>query len=141
MNVIRAIVGWPFALVYMDGIVVFSKSVVDFIKQALHVLRVLYEVGVKLRVIQCEFLLRTIDYVGPIIQPVRLKVGQHTTKAVVKLKHPSSQIKFCYVLGVCNLLKRFCTSSQWLAVPVSRTVRNCQRKQFSSSGRNRLYQG
>lgn len=84
-------VRWQFALVYLDVIVVFSKSSADHIKQVRRVSLLFYEAVVTLKPKRCKFFAETIDYLYHVNPNGRLKPARHTTDDVAKLEDPTTQ--------------------------------------------------
>lgn len=84
MDVIIAPVPWPFALVYLHDILVFSKLSAGRIEQDRRVLRLLHEAGVTLKLKNYKLFTATTGYLGHFIRPGRLEVEERTTDSVAK---------------------------------------------------------
>lgn len=65
-------VQWQFALVYLDDIVIFSKSPADHIEQDRRVSRMIYEFGVSLKLKKGKFFAETIHHLSHVLRSVRL---------------------------------------------------------------------
>lgn len=90
MEVIMSLVKWQSALVYLDDIVVFSRSLRNQINHVKQVLSILKDAGVTLKLMKCNFFTETIDYLGHVIRLRRLEIATHTTAAIKKLKLPTN---------------------------------------------------
>lgn len=103
MDVILSTVKWQFALVYLDDIVVFSRTPVEHIDHVRHVLTLLHDDGVILKLKKCRFFTDTIDYLSHVIRPRRSEIASHTTDAIRGLQTPTSPTELRSFLGLCNV--------------------------------------
>lgn len=62
MDVVQQSVTWQFALIYLDDIVVISKSLSEHIEFFRHDLTLLLDRNVTLKLKRCKFFFNTIDY-------------------------------------------------------------------------------
>lgn len=80
---------WQSALDNLDDIVVFSTTLPQHIESVRRFLLLLYSAGAILKLKQCKLFTDTIDHLGHVIHPKRLKLVFHTTDAIRGLpKHP-----------------------------------------------------
>ncbi|KAK7508744.1 hypothetical protein BaRGS_00000310 [Batillaria attramentaria] len=56
-----------FLLVYLDNLLVFSKSFEEYLSQLGHLLQRICQLGLKLKPAKCQFLCRQVTYLGHII--------------------------------------------------------------------------
>lgn len=91
MNAILTSVQWQFSLVYLDDVVVFSKSTVNHIKQIQCVLQLLYKVGVTPKLKKLKFFVENIDNAGHITKPGHFKLAERTKDAAEKLETSTTQ--------------------------------------------------
>lgn len=77
---------WQVALVYLEDIVIISKSSWDHIEQAQRILQLPYNAGVTLKLKKCHFFAETINYFSQVIRPGHLELAEYTTDAIAKLK-------------------------------------------------------
>lgn len=59
-----------------------------------------------------SFLTNTLDHLGHVIQPKRLRIESHTTEAIKILKLPTNVTNFCTILGLNNVFGRLFTFSR-----------------------------
>lgn len=104
MDVILLPVKWQFALIYLNDIIVFLRSSRDHIEHVLRVLSLLWGAGVTLILKKCNCFTRTLDFLGHVIQPRRLKITTHPKDARKGLKPPSDITELQSFLGLYNLL-------------------------------------
>lgn len=132
MNIIIVFVRRHCAVVYIDIIVAFSKSLEDYIGQVPRVLWLLYEASVAFKPKKFKFFSKKINYLSIVIGPGRLELAQHTTSVVAKRKHPTTQTKLRPFLGLCKVFKRFLPNFSCLAAPLNKTLEKYQAKQYVS---------
>lgn len=82
--------GPDFVAVYIDDVLVFSRTLTDHIEHLKLVIGRLQEVGLKLRPKKCHFIRREVEYLGHVISPDGLKPTLKLTAAVVDFPTPSS---------------------------------------------------
>lgn len=63
---------WKCCIVYIDDVVIFSKSIEEHIDHVDDVLTTLSQAGISLKLKKCEFFHTCIKYLGHVIRPVRL---------------------------------------------------------------------
>lgn len=89
MNVNLSSVTWPSALVYLDDIIIFSKSFMEHILHVQKALTFLRDVEIILKLKTCFFLAKWIAYIGHVIKPGRHEIASIATKATQDLKYPT----------------------------------------------------
>lgn len=100
MDAVLSAVKCQFALVYLDGIVVFSRATAKRIDQVKHVGTVLRGIGVILKLKKCCFLTGNIEYLRHIIcaSARRLETASRTMDTQNLLKAPwiALELKFFF---------------------------------------------
>lgn len=107
MDVILSPVEWKFAPVYLDNIVEFSRSPLDHIIHVKHVLSLLREARVTLKLRSVTSPQKPVDYLGHFIRPRRLETATHTAAAIKRLKPSTNITELCSFVGLCNVFRRF----------------------------------
>lgn len=74
-----------FAMVYMDDIVILSRSVEEHLDHIRTLLKLLSRAGVSLKLESCFFIKEHIDYLGLVIQPARLGVSTKGSGSIRRL--------------------------------------------------------
>lgn len=108
------------ALVYLDHIVVFTKSPHDHTEQVRRVLRIPYTAGVTPKLKKCKLFTETIDYFRHVIRPGRLELAEHTANDVVKLELPTTRTELRSFLGPRNVKRCFVPKFARFAAPLTR---------------------
>ncbi len=82
IDVILLGVKWQHCLVYLNDVIVFSKSLPDHLVHLEHILGLLRNAGVSLKLKNCNFFTQSVDYLGHVIQPGRLALAEKNTCAL-----------------------------------------------------------
>lgn len=89
-NIIPFSVKWLFTLVYLDDIVIFSKTLQEYIAHTKIFSKIFKEAGVTLKLIKFAFFTNRIENLGHIIKRGRFKFANHTADAIGELKIPTT---------------------------------------------------
>jgi hypothetical protein len=71
---------WNNCLVYLDDIIVFSKTLSEHMAHLDALLHRLYRAGLTLNLNKCQFFKETVDYLGHVIRPGQLSVAEKTQR-------------------------------------------------------------
>jgi hypothetical protein len=107
VDMILAQVKWEYALVYLDDVIVYSRSVEDHLTQLDHVLTLLSNAGVTLKLSKFRFFQDSVDYLGRVICPGKLAVAQKNIDTLAQAHYPSTRTELRSFLGMCNVYRRF----------------------------------
>lgn len=56
---------------------------------------------------KCKFFSGTVDYLGHVVRPGRLKVAAKNTGSIAKATYPTTQTELRSFPGMCNVYHRF----------------------------------
>ena len=107
VDIILSRVKWHHALVYLDDVIIYSYDVREHFNHVHEVLSVLKDAGISLKLTKCRFLEASVDYLGHVIRPGKLKIASNNLKAIELAKSPGNQTELKSFLGVCNVYRRF----------------------------------
>lgn len=99
-----------FAVLYLDGIVIFPKSPIVHIGKVRSVLQLRYKSGSSLRWTTAKISFDTIDYLGHTTWHSHLEPSEHMTEEVIKLESFPTRTEYHFFLGLCNIFRRFVPS-------------------------------
>ena len=88
MNAVLHGLSWKIALVYIDDIIVFSKSFDDHLDDVDRVCTRLTQAGVTLNIKKCSFFQREIRYLGRVISGKGIKANPEKISAILDLAKP-----------------------------------------------------
>ena len=112
-----------FADVYIDDILLFSKTMEDHIRHLQRVFQRLREAGLKLKLSKCHFLRQSVDYLGYVITPCGLQPNQKQVAAVADFPVPVSVTAVRQFLGLTSYYRRFIHQFAKKAEPLHRLTR------------------
>lgn len=107
VNVVLASVKWQCAIVYIDDVIIFTKTPKEHVKYIKEVFGLHMAAGMTLKLKSCHFFLELIDCLGQVIAPGKLKAEKTITEAIKSLRYPRDIYQMRYFLGLCNVYRRF----------------------------------
>jgi len=119
LDIILSGVKWQSCLIYLDDVIVASNSEKEHIGHVDHVLRLLREAGVTLRLPKCRLFRTTLEYLGHEIKPGRLGVMDAHTRALRKAHFPTTRTHVRSFVGMCNVFRRFVPIFACMAAPLT----------------------
>jgi RNase H-like domain found in reverse transcriptase/Reverse transcriptase (RNA-dependent DNA polymerase)/Integrase zinc binding domain/Integrase core domain/Chromo (CHRromatin Organisation MOdifier) domain/Retroviral aspartyl protease len=114
---------WKTCLVYLDDIIIFSKTKEEHLDHLDAVLQRLYSAGLSLNLKKCYFFKETVSYLGHVIHPGKLSVAEKNTHALRTAKPPTTQSELRSFLGLCNVYRRFVAGFAKIASPLNALLR------------------
>lgn len=110
--------GQQFVSVYIDDILIFSRTLQEHIQHIELVLRRIIESGLKLMPSKCFFLRQEVEYLGHIITSEGLKVNPVKVAAVENFPAPTSVSQVRQFLGLVSYYRRFIVGFANIAQPL-----------------------
>jgi RNase H-like domain found in reverse transcriptase/Reverse transcriptase (RNA-dependent DNA polymerase) len=107
LDMILARVKWKTALIYLDDVIVYSRSIQDHIQHVEEILSLLQQLGASLKLKKCHFFQSSVDYLGHVIYPRKLAVAQKNIESIGKAIYPTTRTQLRSFLGMCNVCRRF----------------------------------
>ncbi len=106
-------------LVYLDDVKVFSINANDHVQSLQEIFDRLRRVGLKLNPSKCEFLKRSISYLGHVVSPEGIRTDSSTTERIKWpiRKNPEEVRSF---MGLANYYRRFVQGFAHIASPLHR---------------------
>lgn len=124
LDIILSGLKWQMCLVYLDDVIVFSKTAEDHVRHLDLVLTRLRKAGVTLNLEKCAFFKREVEYLGHIICPGQLKVHNKNTDALREASFPKTKTQMKSFLGACNVYRRFVKDFAKRARPLTELTKN-----------------
>ncbi|CAC5379676.1 Retrovirus-related Pol polyprotein from transposon 297 [Mytilus coruscus] len=128
-NVLRGL-NWQFVLVYVDDILVFSKSFEEHLSHLEQVFTRLRDANLTLKPSKCVFAAKDVKYLGHIISKEGIKVDPEKTKAISTFPVPTRKKQVRSFLGMCNYYRRFVDSYSKIVTPLNGLLKKERERSF-----------
>ncbi|CAF1598861.1 unnamed protein product [Rotaria magnacalcarata] len=122
-----------FALVYIDDIVVYSRSFEEHLQYVHQVLSILSQHNFQLNPSKCSIFRQQIDYLSHTISEQGVKPNNEKIQAIIKLREPSTLAEANKFLGAISWYRKFIPRFASIAAPIH-TITNltkANRNKFS----------
>ena len=107
-------------VVYLDDILIVTKTLEEHRRVTREVLRILCENKLYLKPEKCEFEQSSIEYLGMIVEEGRVRMDPAKVKAVAEWAVPRKKKELQSFLGFCNYYRRFIRDFSHIARPLHR---------------------
>ena len=108
-----------YALIYLDDVIVYSKTEEDHLHRLSTVFERFQEHGLKLKPSKCHFLREEITFLGHQISADGMKPGNANLKAIVELAPPKNYTAVRSFIGMTGFFRRFIKHFARIAKPLN----------------------
>ena len=115
---------WKYVLVYVDDIIIFSKTFEEHLNHLHQVFSKLREAGLTLKPSKCRFAARKVVYLGHIFSKNGIEVDPSKTAAVKTIPAPKNQHTVRQFLGLANYYRKFVNGFSKIAAPLNNLLKN-----------------
>ena len=109
-----------FVVVFIDDILIYSKSVEEHENHLRIVLQLLQEKKLYAKLKKCEFWLDSVAFLGHVVSKDGIAVDPKKVEAVVEWNRPNSVTEIRSFLGLAGYYRRFVEGFSHLAMPLTR---------------------
>eukprot|EP01088_Endostelium_zonatum_P009160 TRINITY_DN2235_c0_g2_i1.p1 TRINITY_DN2235_c0_g2~~TRINITY_DN2235_c0_g2_i1.p1 ORF type:complete len:1400 (-),score=292.55 TRINITY_DN2235_c0_g2_i1:276-4475(-) len=124
MNMILSGLSWEFLLVYIDDILIFSKTFEQHITQIKAVLERLRKNNLIIKLSKCEFARSELLFLGHIINKAGISTDPRKTNIISKCAAPGNQSELRSFLGCTGYYRKFIHKYSDITVPLRESVNN-----------------
>ena len=110
---------YRFALIYIDDIIIFSRSVEEHLVHLEEVFRRLRQANVKLNPKKCSFVKQKVEYLGHVVTPEGVSPNPDKVRVVQEFPTPTNLKKLRNLLGLANYYRRFVKGFSHIANPLN----------------------
>ena len=114
---------YKFCHVYMDDIIIHSKTLEEHVAHVNEVLSLIRKAGLKINWKKSHFLKQYVDYLGFTVGQGQIKVAKSKIAAIENYPPPDSIKKIKSFLGLCSWFKRFVLNFASIAEPLTQLLR------------------
>ena len=109
----------PYALVYLDEVIVYSKTEEDHLRRLQAVFERFYEHGLKLKPLKCCFLHKQITFLGHEVSAEGMKPGNLNLKGIAEMAPPANYTEVRRFLGMTGFFRRFIKNYARITKPLN----------------------
>lgn len=114
---------WIFSLVYIDDIVIYSKTFDDHVKHLQLVLRAITDAKITLSPSKCHFAYRSLLLLGQKVSRLGLSTHKDKVDAIVQLAEPKNVTELYTFLGMMVYFSAYIPFYAWMAAPLFQLLR------------------
>ena len=123
MNKILKVVLYKSTLVYLDDIIVYSKTIEKHVEDIETVFKLLAENGLKLKVKKCYFFRNKIDYLGHVVSSEGVAPNEQKIQSILTYPEPRNTKELSSFLGLASYYRKFIRAFAEKAHPLTRLTR------------------
>ena len=124
--------GPDYVVVYIDDVLVFSRTIDDHLEHLSRVIQRLHGAGLKLKPSKCHFIREEVEYLGHMITPQGLKTNARLIAAVSEFPRPRNLPEVRRFLGLSSYYRRFVPNFSKIASPLQALTRKAVEFEWSS---------
>ena len=107
-----------YCIIYLDDIIIFSKTPEEHPKQLHSVFEKLDEAGLRLKPGKCEFFKPQLEYLGHVVSKAGIQTNPKKIAAIVNWPKPVMVTQVQSFLGFCNYYQKFIKHYAQVAKPL-----------------------
>ncbi|KAL0386155.1 UNVERIFIED_CONTAM: Retrovirus-related Pol polyprotein from transposon.6 [Sesamum radiatum] len=120
-----------FVVVYLDDIVVYSKSLIDHVSHLRVVFQKLREYELYAKKEKCKFCCEQITFLGHVISQGKIQIDSRKVKAVIDWGIPSKVTDLRSFLGIANYYRRFIKGYSNIVNPLTDLLKKDQKWEWT----------
>ena len=126
MEQVLAGLQWQICLIYLDDVIIFSKTCLEHISRLDEVLTKLGQAGLKLKPKKCHFFCKEVLYLGHRVSKEGIATDPEKVKAVQDWEVPTNLTDVRSFLGLCSYYRRFIPQFSSIAKPLTKLTEKNQ---------------
>ena len=125
-NIFRDLMRKGVVILYMDDLIIPSKDEVEGLEKLKMVLQQASDYGLEIKIKKCQFLKRSVEFLGHIVEDGTVRPSSEKTQAVQRFPCPTNVKQVQSFLGLTGYFRKFIQGYSKIAKPLSDLLRkNC----------------
>lgn len=121
-----------YMIIYLDDILITSKTLEEHLIHLKYVIEKLNEVGFKVNRDKCEFIKREIKFLGHTFSEITAEINQDTRNAIKNIARPRNKRDMQSFLGLVNWDRRFIRNLSRLTQPLEELLRKNKKFEWTA---------
>src|SRR6185295_16510235 len=116
-------VTWKFVLVYMDDIIIYSRTLIEHYHHLERVFQLLLDAGLKLNLDKCDFFKKQILFLGHLVSGEGIKPNLVLVDKIKSCPAPKTKRQVRSFLGLASYYRRFIQNFSRIAKPLYELIK------------------
>ncbi|KAL8133961.1 hypothetical protein AgCh_009146 [Apium graveolens] len=116
-----------FVTVFIDDILIYSKTEAEHAKHLRIALEILRKKGLHVKFSKCEFFLREVQFLGHVISIEEIKVDPSKIEAILNWERPKTPTEVRSFMGLAGYYQRFFKYFAKIATPLTKLTRKIEK--------------
>ena len=119
------------ACVYMDDIIVYSKTEEDHIEDLKIICNLIRSADLKIKLKKCEFFKNKTEYLGMLIENGTIRPAPSKVEALFKTERPKTMKQLSAFIGLASFYRKFIPNFSEICSPLHRVSSNIKRAKLT----------
>ncbi|MGL6195104.1 MAG: reverse transcriptase domain-containing protein, partial [Thermoguttaceae bacterium] len=123
MNTIFYQSNWQFSLIYLDDVIIYSRTETDHLKNVIDVLREIRRYNLQINYKKSEFFTNKIEYLGYIVEKDGITISTEKTDAIRYYPIPKTKKQIQQFIGLVSYYRRFIENFAKIVGPLNKIMK------------------